>query len=187
MPRLEAYIIAVGNQTSDMMKFILHELLSKRYRQSYEPGFAGKLAAEVANYLFEDIDVTKSAFAEENAQLIHEKAEELSDDDPLCHAVTCAVYNYSYAKYVECGGKIGFLFHPLVGYVRALQSNDLAATERFYKSKKIPYQAYGPLIHLMSLKLLRRLPSTPDSKLMLDSVVAFGKSVGYEFQSARPK
>jgi hypothetical protein len=184
MARFEAHIIAVGHQTSNTMKFILHNLLSKRYTRLYEPEFAGKLAAEVANYLFEDIDGTKSAFAEENTQLIHEKAEELSDDDPLCHALTCAVYNFSYAKYVECGGKVGFLFHPFLGYVRALQGGDDAALERFYESKKIPFQAYGPLIHLMSLKLIRRLPWTPNSKIMLNAVVAFGNSVGCSFQTS---
>jgi hypothetical protein len=161
------------------MRLILDDLLSKRYRESYDSEFAGKLAAEVANYLFQDVYAAKSDFAKENPDVIHERAAELSEEDSLCHAVTCAVYNFSYAKYVECGGKIGFLFHPFLGYVRALQGNDLDATNRFYKSNKIPHESYGPLIHLLSLRILRPLPWTPDSKRMLEAVVAFGESVGY--------
>jgi hypothetical protein len=184
MGRFEKYIFEVGMQTADTMKFILHELLSKRYRESYDSEFAGKLAAEVSNYLFQDVYATSSDFANENAGVIHERATELAKEDSLCQALTYAVYNFSYAKYVECGGKTGFLFHPFLGYVRALQGNDLDAQKRFYSSKKIPHQSYGPLIHLLSLRLMRPLPWTPNSKRMLDTVVAFGKSVGCSFLKA---
>lgn len=181
MGRFEKHIVKVGIQTADTMKFILYELLSKRYGESYDRAFAGKLAAEVANYLFEDFDAPKSDFAKENADIIREKGEELSKEDCLCQALTCAVYNFSYAKYFEYGGKTGFLFHPFLGYVRSLQGLDSNVTKRFYESKKIPYQSYGPLIHLLSLNLMRRLPQTPNSKDMLDIVIAFGKSVGCSF------
>jgi hypothetical protein len=106
------------------------------------------------------------------------------DASPILEPPSAAVYNFSYAKYVECGGKIGFLFHPFLGYVRALQGNDLDATKRFYNSKKIPHQSYGPLIHLLSLRLMRPLPWTPNSQRMLETVVAFGKSVGCSFLKA---
>lgn len=137
------------------------------------------MAAEVANYVFQDLDANTSDFARENSGLIHDKATELSNEDSLCNALTCAVYNFSYSKYVAYGGKIGFLFHPFLGYVRALQTQNLDAQNSFYRRNKIPHQAYGPLIHLLSLRLLRPLPWTPDSKRMLDTVIAFGKSVGY--------
>lgn len=186
MRRLEDYILNVGVQTSNTMKFILHELLSKRYTQSHDPAFAGKLAAEVANYLFEGAVVwwPNSEFARQNRQYIEAKAMELIDEEPLCQALTCAVYNFCYAKYVEEGGKIGLLFHPFLAYVRALQRNELDVTARLANSKKVPPEAYLPLLHLSLLKLMRPLPWTPDSKRMLDAVVAFGRSVGCSFLKA---
>ena len=181
MRRLEEYIFNVGIQTSNTMKFILHELLSRRYTQSHDPEFAGKLAAEVANYLFEGtyIDVMRSDFANENWHTIEARARELSVEDSLCQALTCAVYNFSYAQYVEAGRKIGWLFHPFLGYVRALQLNDLDAMTR--TSEKLPPKSYMPLVNLWGLKLMRPLPWTPDSKRMQDAVVAFGKSAGCSF------
>jgi hypothetical protein len=180
MRRLEEYIFKVGMQTSDTMKFALHKLLSERYQQCYDREFAGKLAAEVANYLFHefDVDAIRSDFAEENHDIIETRARELSKEDSLCQALTCAVYNFSYAKYVEDGGKVGWLFHPFLGYVRALQRNEFDVMAHFSNSKKVPPGSYLPLLHLSRLKLMRPLPWTPDSKRMLETVVAFGKSVG---------
>jgi hypothetical protein len=46
MSRLEDYIRQVGTRTTNAMKFVLHDLLSKRYAEFADPLFAGKLAAE---------------------------------------------------------------------------------------------------------------------------------------------
>jgi hypothetical protein len=179
MRRLEEYIFKVGIHSCVTMKVILHGLLSKRYRESEDSEFPGKLAAEVANYLFEGAYIwwPGSEFAKQNQQDIETKAKALVDEEPLCQALTCAVYNFSYAKYVEAGGKIGFLFHPFLAYVRALQRYEFDVTTRLSNSRKVPPEAYLPLAHLSLHKLMRPLPWTPNSQKMLDIVVAFGQSV----------
>lgn len=180
MPSLEAYIFEVGIHTSNTMRFILHDLLSRRYKESHDPEFAGKLAAEVANYVFDGAYAVRktSDFARENSDIIEASARNLSGEDAFYQALTCAVYNFSYAKYVEAGRKIGFLFHPFLAYVRALQRKELDVTARLSESNKVPPEASLPLLHLSLLKLMRPLPWTPDSKLMLDAVVSFGRAVG---------
>lgn len=181
MSRLEEYIYSVGIETSNVMKFILHGLLSKRYEQHYDPKFSGKLAAEVANYFFEGTYATAeiSDFAVENQAAIETRAQELSSEDSLCQALTCAVYNSCYAQYVQSARKVGFLFHPFLAYVRALQHNEFDVTAHLSKSDKIPPETSLPLLNMSRVGVMRPLPRTPDSKRMLDTVIAFGRSVGY--------
>jgi hypothetical protein len=183
MAFVETFISKAGVQSGNAMKVILYNLLYKRYQSAYDDEFAGWLAAAVANYLF--CDVPKNAdgqsFAKENQALIESKAKELSKEHGLCKALTCAVYNACYGRYVDSGRKIGFLVHHFLGFVRALQEvvnakEPASFLESFYP--KVGHENVEPLLNLWLLGLYRPLPYTPDSKLMLDEIVRFGKSVG---------
>ena len=125
----------------------------------------------VANYVFEGayIEWPVSPFARHDRALIEARAKALGDEEALCQALTCAVYNFSYAKYVESGRKTGLLFHPFLGYVRALQRNQFDITSRLSDSQKIPPEGFLPLLHLSRLKLMRPLPWTPDSRRMFET------------------
>src|SRR6266478_8552121 len=98
MAFVENYISKVGVQSGNAMKIILYNLLYKRYQSAYDDDFAGKLAAAVANYLFcdEPSNADGQSFAKKNEALIESKAKELSHEDALCKALTCAVYNSCY-------------------------------------------------------------------------------------------
>ena len=121
------------------------------------------------------------SFAEENRGLIESKSRELSSDRRLCRALTCAMYNFCYGRYVDSGGKVGLVFHPFLGYVRALQEV-LSGREKaeFLESfeSKAGRRNVAPLENLWRLGLYSVLPQTPDSKLMLDEVVSYARSVG---------
>jgi hypothetical protein len=182
MPFVENYLSKVGLQTGDGMKRILFELLLTRYQVADKTDRADKLAASVVNCLF--CEVTNNSelrsFAEENRTLIESKAKELSAEGILCRALTCAVYNFCYGKYVDSGGKVGMFFHPFLGYVRALQEvvngKEPASFLESFESK-VGQRNVAPLLNLWLLGLYRPLPHTPDSKLMMDEVISFGKSV----------
>ena len=185
MPFVERYLSKIGTDTHDAMKLILVEFLRKRYQAAYEPWFAVELAAAVANYLFCDqtqADPTEARFfAIPYEELITSEAKELSKEDALCRALTCAVYNFCYGKYVDSGRKVGLLFHPFLGFVRAVQEvrsgkEPVSFLDSLYP--KVGYENVKPLLNLWLLGLYRTLPYLPDSKLMLDEVVLFGKSVG---------
>jgi hypothetical protein len=121
---VEAYLSKIGRESHDAMKVVLFELLRTRYRAVYDEEFAAKLAAAVANFLFCDgpknDETGAQSFGAANEALIKSRAEELSTDDALCRALTCAVYNSCYGKYIESGGRVGLLLAPFLGYVRAL-------------------------------------------------------------------
>ncbi len=143
--RIEAYLTEIGLTTADAMKFALYSILKGRHQKEQEPGFAGKLAAAVTNYLFEgDPNIASMSllarsgmgdyesqrerleFANRNLPLVESSVEGLREwaDDNLCMALTCALYNFCYAKYIQGGGKVGFLSSNFLGYVRALQKHD---------------------------------------------------------------
>ncbi len=150
---------------------------------AYDADFAGKPAAAVPNYLFccEPTTAELQPFAKKNDALIESKAKELTNEDALCRALTCAVYNFCYGRYVDSGRKIGLLVHPFLGFVRGLQevinANEQAGfLESFYP--KVGHENVKPLLNLWLLGLHRPLPYTPDSKLMMDEIVRFGKSIG---------
>jgi len=185
MSFVERYLSSVGTETHDAMKLILGKLLLNRYRAIYEADFAVKLAVAVANYLFCDqvpADATEArSFATSNEALIKSNAEELSKESALCQALTCAVYNFCYGKYVDSGRKVGLLFHPFVGFVRSLQevvrgNEPISFLDSLYP--KVGHENVEPLLRLWLLGLYRTLPYLPDSKLMMDEVVLFGKSIG---------
>ena len=67
----------------------------------------------------------------------------------------------SYAKYVDSGREVGYLFHPFLAYVRALQRHEFDVTSRIAESNKVPPESCLPLLHLSQLKLMRPLPWTP--------------------------
>ena len=165
------------------MKRILFELLLTRYRVADKTDFADKLAASVVNRLFcETADDTElRSFAEENMTLIETKAKELATEDPLCRALTCAIYNFCYGKYIDSGGKVGMFSHPFLGYVRALQEvingKEPASFLESFESK-VGEKNVAPLLNLWFLGFYRPLPHTPDSKLMLNEVISFGGAVG---------
>jgi hypothetical protein len=98
--------------------------------------------------------------------------------------VTCAVYNFSYGKYVEAGKRVGYLFHPFLAYVRALQRQQMDVTVNLARRGKVPPESYLPLLHVSLLGLMRPLPWTPDSKEMFDTVIEYGKAVGCSFPVA---
>jgi hypothetical protein len=182
MSFVERYLSDVGLQSHDLMKITLGKLLLRRYDTTYDADFATSLAVSVANYLFCDqaTNTDAQSFAEKNRELIESKAKELSTDDALCRALTCAVYNFCYGKYVESGGKVGLLLHPFLGYVRALQ-RVMSGKEpvSFLDSSKVGQENVLPLLTLLRLGLYRPLPYTPDSKVMMDEIVSFGRQTGY--------
>ena len=182
MAFIESYISKVGIESVNAMKVILYELLHKRYRTEYAEDFSGKLAAAVSNYLFcsEPTEEEFKSFAIENSELIKSKAKELSVDESLCRALTCAVYNFCYGRYVDSGGKIGFLSAPFLGFLRALQRvmdgrESLDLLDSFYP--KVGRENVRPLLNLWWLGLYRPLPNTPDSKRMMEEISLFGRSV----------
>jgi hypothetical protein len=94
--------------------------------------------------------------------------------------LTCAVYNFCYGKYVDSGHKVGMLMHPFLGFVRGLQevirSNEpVSFLDSFYP--KVGDENVSPLVNLWLLGLYRPLPYTPDSKLMMQEISRFGKSM----------
>jgi hypothetical protein len=134
------------------------------------------------DYLFCEITAYPELrpFASENRALIESRAKELSIDDILCWALTCAMYNFCYGRYVDSGGKIGMFSHPFLGYVRALRE---VATGRERASfldsfkLKVGEKNVTPLLNLWLLGLYRPLPYTPDSKVMIDEIVSFRELV----------
>jgi hypothetical protein len=186
MAVVEKYLSKVGVQTGDGMKRILFGLLLARYRLTDKTDFADKLAASVVNSLFVETanDAELRSFAAENTTLIESKAKELSTEDPLCRALTCAIYLFSYGKYIDSGGKVGMFSQPFLGYVRALQEViDGKQPTSFLNSfeSKVGHRNAVPLSNLWRLGLYRPLPYTPDSKHMVDEVIVFGQSVGWRF------
>lgn len=182
MPFVENYLSKVGLQTGDGMKRILFELLLTRYQVADKTDCADKLAASVVNYLFCEMAGNSElrSFAEESRTLVESKAKELSAEGTLCRALTCAIYNFCYGKYIDSGGKVGMFVHPFLGYVRALQEVvDGKEPTSFLESfeLKVGQRNVAPLLNLWLLGLYRPLPYTPDSKLMMDEVISFGKSV----------
>lgn len=184
MSFIERYLSDVGLQSHDLMKLALSKLLFLRYDALYDEGFATKLSVAVANYLFSDEPPATAtdarAFATEKKGLIKSKAEELSKEDFLCHALTCAIYNVCYGSYVDSGRKVGLILHPFLGFVRALQevmsgNEPLSFLDPLYQ--KIGYKNVEPLVNLWRLGLYRPLPHTPDTKIMLDEVMKFSQSV----------
>lgn len=177
--KMSKYLFEIGMKTADTMKFALYGMLKPRYSEEYEADFAGKLAAEVANFLFDGGTVfwPTSEFARQNRTLFETRARALSKEDAVCQALTCAIYNFCYAKYVEEGKKIGFLIHHYLGYVRAIQSRQHDVTARLSDSGKIPPSVSLPWLHLSRLGLMRSIPWEPDSKVMFDAVASFAASV----------
>ncbi len=183
MPFVEDYLSKVGLQTGDAMKRMLFELLLTRYGLADKTDFADKTASSVVNYLFCETSDNPElrSFAKENSTLVESKAKELSKEDPLCRALTCAVYLFCYGKYVDSGHKVGLLSHPFLGYVRALQEvasgkERIDFLGQFYA--KVGRVNVAPLENLWLLGLFRPLPYTPDTKLIMDEVVLYGRSVG---------
>lgn len=204
---VEQYILQIGEQTGNAMKRIMFHMLSERYydncskiKDKYginldttkitDMDFSAALAASVANFMFceEPSELTLTEFqdfAKKYEELFYACIKELSKEEAFCRAITCAVYNFCYAKYVASGRKVGFLFHPYIGFVRALnvfiskETGDITTLQRFYE--KVGYENVKPLLNLCQYELYRLLPNTPDSKRMINEVVGFGKSIGYSF------
>jgi hypothetical protein len=81
---------------------------------------------------------------------------------------------------LDAGGKVAMLFHPFLGYVRALQqvvggNEPISFLESF--ESKVGRASTEPLFNLWLLGIHPYLPYTPDSKLMMDEVSLFAKSV----------
>ena len=182
MAFVENYLSKVGVQTGNAMKASLFELLVRRYKGTHDPEFSEKLAASVVNSLFcetSDNDELR-AFAKENEALVKSKAKELAVDEPLCRALTCAIYNFCYGKYVDSGRKVGLVSHPFLGYVRALQQviegKEPASFLETFESK-VGENNVLPLLNLWFLGLARPLPPNPDSKRMMDEVASFCRTI----------
>jgi len=179
---VESYISKVGIQSANAMKVILYKLLFKRYQSEHDEDFAASLAAAVANYIFcsEPAEEFKS-FAIKNNELIESKCKELSTEDSLCRALTSAIYNFCYGRYVDSGRKIGLLVHPFLGFVRSVRrvmegKEPVSFLESLYPT--VGPENVQPLLNLCWLGLYRSLPNTPDSKEMMEEIARFGKSVG---------
>ena len=181
--RINDHIKRVGSKSHDLMKFGLCKLLGERYRGRPD---CGKLAAEIANYLF-DGDVfwpcSASEFAKEHQAEIEAQSRKLNTDDFTCEALTNAVYNWCYGNYIAAGNSLGWFFHPFLGYFRALQKSDFQAENAFVK--KLPSESWLPLLRLRTFGLLRPLPYTPDSKYTLAVVENFYR-VATTMRSANP-
>ena len=191
MSFIERYLSDVGFQSHGLMKLALSKLLFLRYEAFYDELIATKLSVAVANYLFCDEPPANlsdaRAFATENKGLVRSKAAELSKEDSLCRALTCAAYNVCYGRYVDSGHKVGLLLHSFLGFVRALQEVISGnAPESFLDPlyQKIGYKNVEPLVNLWQLGLYRPLPHTPDSKMMLNEIMRFSQSV--EASERRP-
>ncbi|MGE5053539.1 MAG: hypothetical protein ACM3WP_05180 [Acidobacteriota bacterium] len=160
------------------MKNALFELLVPRYFWTlWNVESAQKLASSVINSLFcEPGSGEVAQFMAEQQALIGSKTRELAREESLCRALTCAVYNFSYGRYVDAGGKVGILFPPFIGFVRAIHevaSDRERAGFLDVSIAKVGSQAAEPLLKLLWSGLYRPLPHTPDSKLMRDEVATF--------------
>jgi hypothetical protein len=178
----ETYLSKVGVQTSNSMKLALFEVLLKRYRSTFEGDLAEKLAASVVDSLFCEraVNPELQKFVAENGALIGSKAKELAKEERLCRALTSAIYSFCYGKYIDSGGKVGMFSHPFLGYVRALQQviggkEPISFLESF--ESKVGRTSVRALFNLWELGIYRYLPYTPDSKLMMDEVSVFVRSV----------
>jgi hypothetical protein len=183
MSVVENYLSKVGVQTGNGMKRILFDLLLTRYRLADKTDFADKLAASVVNYLFGETadDPELRSFAEQNNMLVESSAKELATEEPLCRALTCALYIFCYGKYIDAGGEVGIFSHPFLGYVRALQQVVIGKERASFLESfetKVGRRNVAPLSNLWTLGLYKPLPYTPDSQNMVDEVVLFGRSVG---------
>lgn len=183
MAVVEAYLSKAGVQTGNAMKLVLFELLLKRYRNRFAGDIPDKLASAVVDHLFGETSKYPEVktFNDENMGLVDSKARELCNEPMLCQALTCAMYNFCYGKYVDSGKKVGFFASPFLGYVRALQQVMTGAEPVSFLSSfeaKVGRENVAPLYNLWALGLYRPLPYTPDSKLMMDEVVSFARSVG---------
>ena len=175
MGMTERYLSQIGTYTGDQMKNALYQLLIPRYFWTlWNSESAQKLASSVVNFLFCEPGSGEIArFMAEQQPLIESKARELATDEAVCRALTCAVYNFSYGRYVDSGGTVGIFSAPFLGFIRAIQEVT-SGRERasFLESfiAKVGSRGAQPVLRLLDCGLYRPLPHTPDSKLMRDEV-----------------
>ena len=182
MSFVERHLSKVGAQSHDLMKASLFELLRKRYLDSYERDFAQRLATTITDLLLCDQPANPEygSFIDENESIIDSRVRELSSEEPLCCALTGAIYNSCYGKYLDSGRKFGFLFHPFLAFVRALQEviggkEPESILHLFYRN--VGFENVEPLLNLRRLGLYRLLPHLPNSQVLMDEIIAFGESV----------
>ena len=182
MHAVEKYLSDIGRQTGDAMKLLIYNIISNRYRDRDGIEYSKTFAASVANLLFcEEPDVKFKPFLETNETAIENCLTELSNDEAFCKALTGAEYNYCYGKYVESGRNVGFLFHPFLGYIRALNAfmldkEPITFVQSFYD--QVGHENIAPLMFLCQKGLYRILPNTPDSKEMANQVITYANSIG---------
>jgi len=173
----ERYLSQIGTLTGDEMKCALYQLLVPRYFWTlWNSESSQKLASSVVNYLFcESASGDLAVFMAEQRGLLESKARELTRDDALCQTLTCAIYNFSYGRYIDSGGKVGLLFPPFIGFIRAIQEVASGRKPANFLNSFIEKVGTSsePLLRLFAFGLYRPLPSTPDSKLMREEVAKF--------------
>ncbi len=128
MGMTERYLSQIGTYTGDQMKNALYQLLIPRYFWTlWNSESAQKLASSVVNFLFCEPGSGEIArFMAEQQPLIESKARELATDEAVCSTLTCAVYNFSYGRYVDSGGRWESFPHLF-----------LASFEQFRKSRAV--------------------------------------------------
>jgi hypothetical protein len=182
MQNVNKYLSDIGKQTNNAMKLLIYYMISDRYKNRFNIDDSKTFAASVANSLFsEETEIKFKPFYDANITEIENCLIELSKDDVFCITLSGAVYNSCYGKYVESGHNIGFVFHPFLGFIRALNAfimdkQPITFVQSFYD--KIGYENIAPLMFLCQKELYRILPNTPDSVKMANQVMLYAQSVG---------
>lgn len=107
----------------------------------------------------------------------------LSLDEEYCRALTGALFNFCYGRYLETGHRIGLLVHPFLGFVRAL--NAVAAGREPPQlatsfAPSVGEEAMIPLLKLCRpLEMFRALPHSPDPMLLHRAILDLGERRGY--------
>ncbi len=187
---VEQAISRMGMETGNAMKTALWSHLVYRYsctdcsdaellkKVNANPEHAEKVAGAIVNHLFceDSSNEELRTFTLENISYVRSKAQELNHEEWVCRPLTCAIYNYSYGKYVDSGRRVGFFSAPFLAFGRAVREvaecrEPLSFLDSF--TAKVGQQSAAPLLNLLSLGLYRSLPYTPDSRAMAHEVALF--------------
>lgn len=129
-------------------------------------GSAAALATAVTNMVFGDRspDGSQRSFEVANAELIEILARRIGEEEALCNVLSGAAYNSSYARYLDAGGKRGFI-NPYLGYVRAVSRGIWeSAASMGHKIGALGESVLAPIHSMSHLGIFRSLPNNPNEK-----------------------
>lgn len=136
-----------------------------------EEDSAAALATAVTNMVFGDRppEGSQRSFEVGNAELIEILARRIGEEEALCNVLSGAAYNSSYARYLDAGGKRGFI-NPYLGYVRAVSRGiwDSAASMG-RKIGALGENVLAPIRSMSHLGIFRSLPNNPNEKAFYEA------------------